>query len=200
MRRATRALGWIVLGLLVLWAAYTPDARPGPGGRAQGLLGPFASLAASLQWTRVEADLRAGRFARAYARAETALALDPRAGAGWSFLADHLIYNRARPELEPDPAARRTFLRAGIALLARGEAQAEDPGRLAFEAGLALVHAAAYPDARRWPGGEAGAWEEAALHFERAAGLGHPLGAQAAARSRERAARVGAHAPHPGDD
>ncbi len=159
-------------------------ARAGPLGR---LVEPFAALAASVQWLRVEGDLSAGRFGRGYARAETALALDPRSAAGWSLLAHHLVFQRARPELEADPLARRAFVRAGIELLARGERTSADPARLAFEAGLALLHAAAYDEVEDWPGGAPGTLLEAAEHFERAAGLGHPLGAEIAALTRERA-------------
>lgn len=159
----------------------------GPLGR---LLGPFAALAASVQWLRVERDLAGGRFGRGYARAEFALNLDPRAAAGWSLLAHHLAFQRARPELEADPAARRAFVRAAIELLARGERRSADPARLAFEAGLILLHAAAYDEVESWPGGAAAALGEASLHFERAARLGHPLAAELAGLTRERAERT----------
>ena len=187
MRRAVLSLGWAAVAALAL----LPGARSGDANESRSfavrLAGPFASLAASVQWLRVDQDLDAGRFARGYARAETALALDPRSSAGWTFLADHFIYNRARPELEPSPAARRAFLEAGLGVLARGERVVRDPGRLAFDAGLALVHTTAYEDVHERPGGASGAFEEAARHFERAAGHGHPLGAEAAELASQRA-------------
>lgn len=203
MRPGWKLLGWLAVALLVALAGsdrlHEGSDHDGEHGHAGGhgeattrgplgrLAGPFASLAASVQWLRVERDLSAGRFARGYARAETALALDPRAAAGWSFLAHHLAFQRARPEIEADPDARRAFVRGALELLGRGERRSADPARLAFEAGLVLLHAAAYDEVEDWPGGAAGALREAAEHFERAAALGHPLGAEIAALARARA-------------
>jgi len=152
-------------------------------------LGPVASLAAGVQWIRVDVAIRRGDYARAYERAETALALDPGDPAGWIFLAHHLLYERASLSREPDRDARARWIRAGIETLERGERASSDPGAVDFEHGVALAFLGSLADAdRAWPESAERAWELAARAFEAAAAHGTRSAAQAAALARERAA------------
>jgi predicted Zn-dependent protease len=152
-------------------------------------LGPVASLAAGVQWIRVDVAIRRGDYARAYERAETALALDPEDPAGWIFLAHHLLYERASLSREPDRDARARWIRAGIETLERGERTSSDPGAVDFEHGVALAFLGSLADAdRAWPESAERAWELAARAFEAAAEEGTRSAAQAAALARERAA------------
>lgn len=186
-------LGWVaVLALLVL--------SLGPDGRAAGrsparspierLLGPVASLAASVQWVRVDVALRHGEEARAYAMAETALRIDPSDPEGWIFLAHHLIYERASLLREPDAARRAAWIRAGLETLARGERSSRDPGAILFERGVALAFLGSLEDRdRAWPASAQEAWSLAADAFDRAAAAHHPSAAEAARLARQRATR-----------
>jgi hypothetical protein len=156
------------------------------------VLGPVASLAAAVQWIRVDVALRREDYPRAYARAETALALDPEDPAGWIFLAHHLLYERASLAREPDRAARARWFRAGIETLERGERAASDPGPVFFEHGVALAFQGSLADEdRAWPETATEAWQLAARAFESAAAHGTPDAAKAAALARERAAAAG---------
>ena len=185
----TRALAASVAALAcLLWYAergsVAPD--PGRGGLAARLLGPVAGLAADVQWVRVHAALRAGRTELALARAETALALAPESGQGWLFLANHLAFDRASPEREPDPARRRAWIAAGLEVARRGESSCRAPAQLAAWQGLVRVQKAAEPDLD-WPGGPRALLEAAELDFSRARALGHPDGGALAAGARRRA-------------
>ena len=151
------------------------------------MLGPVASLAAGVQWVRVDLSIRRGDYARAYARAETALALDPEEPAGWILLGHHLIFERGSIEREPDEEARARWIRAGLATLERGERSARDPGPIYFEHGVALAFQGSLDDAdRAWPRSAAEAWSLAAEAFDAAAARGIPLAARAASLARER--------------
>jgi hypothetical protein len=102
------------------------------------------------------------------------------------------VFDRASLEREPDPRARRLWIQAGLALLERGERESSDPGALAFERGLVLVHLASLdPDRRPWPATAAEAWRRATEAFDRAARLGHPLAAEAALAAQRHAAADG---------
>ncbi|TDJ78933.1 MAG: hypothetical protein E2O39_01130 [Planctomycetota bacterium] len=184
-RRAGRFAAWLaVVALLVPWWADAEGARA-PTSIARRLLGPVASLAASAQWVRFDVALRDGAHERAYAIAETALALDPGAHQGWYALGRHLVFDRASKESEPEPAERRRWIRAGLDVLQRGERFARDPGELAFLGAQILYYVAVIPDVElRWPGGPAAALESAVAAFDRAAALGHPLGAESADTAR----------------
>jgi len=196
-RRARLALGWVFVLALAAWSTRATLARarthperaalpehaslPEPASLSVRLLGPFAPLAASIQWVRVDLALRDGREELAYARSELALALDPTATQGWIFLAHHLVFDRASLERELDPRIRRHWIQAGLALLERGEAACSDPAELVFDRGLILTYLASLEPADRvWPETGAEAWQLAAAAFERSAELGHPLAAEAA--------------------
>jgi predicted Zn-dependent protease len=160
------------------------------------VLGPVASLAAGVEWIRVDIAIRRGEYARAYERAETALALDPEDPAGWIFLAHHLLYERASLSREPDREVRARWIRAGIETLERGERRSSDPGPVFFEHGLALAFQGSLADAdRAWPGSAAEAWDLAARAFEAAAERGTSSASKAASLARERAAAIEHHRP-----
>jgi len=153
----------------------------------QRILGPFASLVASIEWARFDFALRRGENAQAYARAETALRLDPSAPEGWIFLAHHLLYERASLLREPQAAARRPWIEAGFEILARGERASRDPGAILFERGVALAFLGSLADEdRAWPASATEAWALAADAFDRSATCGHPGAAEAANLARAR--------------
>jgi hypothetical protein len=181
--------GWIAVLALVAWS-LAPGSRARAGSTLERLLGPVASLASSVEWVRVDAALRRGEEARAYAMAETALRIDPSDPEGWIFLAHHLIYERASLQREPDAARRAAWIRAGLETLARGERASRDPAALLFERGVALAFLASLADAdRAWPASAEEAWRLAADAFDRAAARGEPRAAEAARLARDRASR-----------
>lgn len=191
MRRLLWHAAWLGVAGLLAWAfvpAGADAARLAARSPVERLLGPVSSLAASVQWVRFDAALRRGDTARAYARAEVALRLDPGEPRGWIFLARHLVYERGSLLREPDRAARARWIEAGLDALRRGEASARDPGALLFERGVVLAFQASLSDEdRAFPRDEAEAWRLAADAFEAAAGTGTPDAARAAELSRERA-------------
>jgi len=148
---------------------------PAPTAQRGRPLEPIASFVATIYWARADAAFDEGRLDVGLARAERALALDPAPSEGWSWLAGVLVHRFGAPEFENSPAARRAWIEAGLAVLARGEAESREPEELAFHAGLILAFVGSLPgDVLDWPGGARGAWLEAAEHFERAQRLGHP--------------------------
>ncbi|MDP6539250.1 MAG: tetratricopeptide repeat protein [Planctomycetota bacterium] len=163
---------WVALGVAcaLVMAPLAPgrEVPPTPLGR---LLGPIGSLAATVQWVRVDAELDAGRPQRAYALAERALALAPADEGGWLHLARHLAYQRGSPEVEPLPARRTQWVNKALAVLARGEAGVDQPHLLRFERGLLLLHVGLSDGAVPWPGGTDAALEQAAAAMEEAARL-----------------------------
>lgn len=185
MRRA-----WLVaLAALCLWPWAE---RPLPAGSlVERLLGPFASLAASVEWVRFDSAWSEGRAERAYAHAERALALDPRSPQGWLYLAAHLVYERGSALHALGPGERARWIRAGIELLARGEARTNEPAQLAFAAGLAWDWVARNVEAGEleWPDGARRATERALACLERADRLGHPAAERVARALREELAR-----------
>jgi len=153
----------------------TPPAAVGSESLAYRLLGPIASLAASAQWVRYDLALRAGEYELAYARAETALALDRGASEGWATLASHLIFNRGSLNAAGTPEKRRRWIRSGLDLIDQGEALVRDPEALAFLRGTIYAHLALQPEEELdWPGGRQAALVQAAEAFEHAAELGYP--------------------------
>jgi hypothetical protein len=181
--------GWIAV-LALLASSLAPASRARAGSTFERLLGPVASLAASVEWVRVDVALRHGEEARAYAMAETALRIDPSDPEGWIFLAHHLIYERASLLREPDAGRRAAWIRAGLETLARGERESRDPGEILFERGVALAFLGSLADAdRAWPASAEEAWTLAADAFDRAAARGEPRAAEAARLARERASR-----------
>jgi hypothetical protein len=193
LRRWLWCSAWLVVAGLFAWAfvpAGTDSARSAAGSPVERLLGPVAGLAASAQWVRFDAALRRGDTARAYARAEGALRLDPREPRGWIFLARHLVYERGSVLREPDRAARARWIEAGLDTLRRGESLSRDPGALLFERGVVLAFQASLSDEdRAQPTDEAEAWKLAAEAFDQAAAIGTPEAARAAELARERARR-----------
>ncbi len=183
--------GWIGFALLAGWSLAPCGAasgRPAAGSTLERILGPVASLAASVQWARVDFALRRGENARAYAEAETALRLDPADPQGWIFLAHHLLYERGSLLREPDRAQRVLWIQAGLETLARGERASRDPAAILFERGVALAFLASLADEDRvWPESSAEAWDLAAAAFDRSAALGRSGAAEAARLARERA-------------
>lgn len=181
-----RLPGWLVacVALALIVAPIALDRRPREHlSFAERALGPIAGLAASVEWVRADNALRHERFELAYARAEHALALAPRAPEGWKFLARHFAFQRASPQREPDPRLRQQWLQAAFDVLERGEKVVRPGGELSFERGLILLDCAEIatlptvaPEERPWPGRASGTYEQAARAFVRAAELGHPRG------------------------
>lgn len=165
---------------------------PTPPREQRGLLHPFASFAATIQWARADAAFDEGQIDLGLARAESALELNPSATAGWSWLASVLVHRFGAPEFEAMTATRRAWVEAGLELLSRGEELAQEPAELAFHAGLVMAYVASIPDeVLEWPGGAASAWRASAEHFERAKELGHPRAEEAA-----QAAWLEVYSPH----
>jgi len=163
-------------------------------------LGPVAGLAASAEWVRFDWYVREGRYERAYAVAERALALDPRATQGWTHLASHLVFGRASLESEPDPTVRLRWIQAGLALLVRGEGQAGVPADLAYMRGLILswvtdLEGLGPPVAPGWPGGKDAARLSSADAFHAAGTAGNLEGFLM-----EGILRTGNRLPPPGEE
>ena len=165
---------------------------PTPPRTQRGLLDPFASFAATIQWARADAAFDEGQIDLGLTRAESALELNPSATAGWSWLASVLVHRFGSPEFETVAATRRAWVETGLNLLARGEELAREPAELAFHAGLVMAYVASIPDEiLEWPGGTAAAWRASAEHFERAKELGHPRAEESA-----QAAWLEVYSPH----
>lgn len=193
-RRSRPWIGWVIVAaLLVLSFGLQRGAAPrgNERGLVERLLGPIAALAASAQWVRADLALRAGDYPLAYARAETALELEPSRADAWIFLAHHLIFERASLAREVDPRERERWVKAGLDVLDRGARSSWDPGEILFYRGLVFVALASIPDADRpWTGGAREAWIEAARSFERAAAAGHEAALQSAVLARAHAAEL----------
>jgi len=192
MKRTLRPILWC-LAIALLFApalAPRPEAAPRAPSFALRLLGPIASLAASVQWVRVDSAIRSGRTDIALARAGTALEIDPGSTAGWNFLANYMALDLASRAREPDAQRRVAWIKAALAVAERGEQSARAPSELALWRGLILSTVVALDDELPWPGGAAGKWNDAALSLDRAAALGDPVAAEMAAIVRKRAAGV----------
>jgi hypothetical protein len=203
MRR--RALGWTCIATAVLLVVWIATRTAGADARARSvterLLGPIADLAATLQWVRVDEAENAGRRELADARAAIALDISPGDPSGWIYYGQHLIYDRGSPLRETDPLAREHWVRAGLALLERGEKECRHPGRVAFARGAVYLALASADDADRpLPMSRVEALDAAADAFARAAAEGEPLAAEVGARVRQEAAdeRRARSTPPPG--
>ncbi|MFT5050557.1 MAG: hypothetical protein ACI8QZ_001959 [Chlamydiales bacterium] len=172
--RAAHLAGWLVVGCLLLpWRAPAPPTEAQPT-LIRRLIGPAASLAASVYWIRFDLALRDGEHDRAYVLAERALRLEPSAPAGWHTLARHLIFDRASLESEPDPRRRRAWIEAGLAVFEQGEAATSNPGHLAYLRGTILtLYVAEIAVEIDWPGGAARAESDGLRALDRARTLGH---------------------------
>jgi hypothetical protein len=186
--RPLRALAWTLAGaLLALALVVAPERRAARSPLL--LLGPFAELAAELQWVRFQGASLRGETARALELGESALALAPRTGAGWERLAAHLVYDLASREREPDLARRRAWFEAGLAVLARGVAESEDPAELLVFRALVLATKAA-SDPELDPGGARELLRAAAAALDEASALGDTRAAALAAQVRAEAERA----------
>lgn len=177
VRAHARRLALLAAAALCL-VPWRGTAAPPEGGFATRLIGPVASLGASIEWILFDLDAYEGRHEAAYVHAERALRLDPGAPVGWTQLAHHLMYERGSGQNERDPRERVRWLRAGLDLLERGEARCREPERLAlvrgqtlcvFVAGLITVDP---EDPLPWPGGLPAALEEGRTALERARDAG----------------------------
>ncbi len=159
--RTLHVAGWIAVVLLLWpWSAAEVDARP----FSQRLTGPFASLAAGMEWIRFEQAWRDGRPERAAVHADRALELDPLSPQGWIRLGDHFVFERATPENEPDPEQRVRWMRTGLDVWKTGQERCSDPGELAMMRGRTLaiyVTELAKSPEFPWPGGVRAVREEA---------------------------------------
>jgi len=186
--RVLAVFGWPIVALCC-WPWQAAGRQPSRGTSAlaatdhgpnvlQGLMGPVAGLAASAEWVRFDWYIREGRHERAYAAADRALALEPRATQGWTHLASHLAFGRASLESEPKSLSRLRWIRAGLDILKKGEQQAAVPADLAYLRGLILTWVAdletlGSPAAPGWPGGTDGARLAAADAFHSAGEAGN---------------------------
>ncbi len=180
-------LACVFLALAVVSGTWSARHMPPVPERslAERLLGPIATLGAAAQWVRADAAWAAGRIDLYDARAEFALRLAPSDPNGYVYYAHHLIYDRASPRLELDPAAREHWVREGLAILERGERSCRSPGRLAFQRAIVFLALAQMDDGLRpFRITSAQAWASAAEAFDRAALLGEPLAAEAASAAR----------------
>ncbi len=182
--------GWGLV-LFLLWpSSVAREDRPAAAPSiALRLLGPVASLAASVEWIRFDLALRDGRSELAYRRAASALALDPASSGGWYTLARHLIFDRGSETRSSDPAERRRWIRAGLDLLEEARASARDEHEVLELRGttLALWVAELAPELE-WPGGVRAALEEGLRDLEAAAQLGSAGAAEHARAVRARLA------------
>jgi hypothetical protein len=190
----TRALLFAVAGVLAVVTVRTaPDDHAAEHGSfASRLLGPFAPFAAELEWGRFEAAARVGDEGRAWKHADRALALAPDLADGWTFLAHYAVFERGSPRRSADPAERRRWVELGLAVLARGEREARNPGPVAFKTAVVWIALANQSEPERsLPVTRREAWTRAADAFERAAAAGEPVAAEAArlARAEAEAAR-----------
>jgi len=180
----------VALCLLGLGPWHTPPSAAGSESLAYRLLGPIASLAASAQWVRYDLALRDGNYELAYARAETALALDRGASEGWTTLAGHLIFDRGTLNAAGSPEGRRRWIQSGLDLIDQGAPLVRDPEALEFLRGTVYAHLALQPEEDLgWPGGSRAALLSAAAAFDRSAALGHPEAAGYADNMRDLAAK-----------
>lgn len=181
----------LALAALLAWGtiATAPSERKAARGTfASRLLGPFAPLAAAIEWGRFDAAARVGDDGRAWKHADRALMLAPEESDGWTFLAHHAVYDRGSPRRTADPAERRRWVEIGLAVLARGEREARDPGPVAFKVGVVYISLANQAEVERaLPIDRKAAWSRAADAFERAAAAGEPVAAEAARLAREEA-------------
>jgi hypothetical protein len=175
-----------VLGLsLPVLLAPPPGPPPGAGPR---ILRPFARLLAELQWLRFQRASLRGENVRALELAESALALDPLASAGWQTLGTHLALYLASPERQPELEERRRWFVAGREVFRRGAERAEDPGALELALGLVLL-VKAENDPAVHEGGAPALYLEAAEAFERAVARGTHVAEGLADYARELARR-----------
>ncbi len=158
-------------------------------GLTRRLLGPIATVLASVWWVRYDLALRGGQFETAYARARTALTLDPGAGQGWITLARHMIVDRGALLLEPDYETRLGWIRASLELLEHAQGEARNRHEVAFARGVIFEHLAMHAEELGWPPGEEGALRAAAEAFDLAGDWGHTNGHREALALRERMAR-----------
>lgn len=177
----------IVAGLAI--AARIVLTRPARDDRArplaERLLGPIAELAATVEWVRVDEAWNHGHGELADERAEFALRLAPGAASGWVNYARHLVYDRASILREPDPAERERWVRAGLAILERGERESREFGRVAFQHAIVYLSMTQLDGADRpLPITRRAAWLAAADAFDRAAAAGEPVAHEAAAAAR----------------
>ena len=194
MRPGARLFLAALAGVTAAWAfVAAPEHVHGRRGTfAARLLGPLAPVLAAIEWGRFDAAAEAGDEAAAWRHADRALLLAPDAAAGWTTLAHHAVYGLGNPRRTPDAAGRRRAVELGLAILARGESAARDPGRVAFKTGVVYLSLAHQDDGdRALPLGRREAWTRAAEAFERAAAAGEPVAAEAARVCRAEALAAG---------
>lgn len=171
---------WLGLALVLVGASLVHCARPGASelparapGLAQALLGPVASLAASLQWLRAESALREGRLELGLERARFALELDPGSSSGWSMLLRHEALYCGSLEREPEVKRRIAWLHAALASAQAGERSAREPRAVALALGAALAYKLdGDPElVQHWPSGEADLRARCTAAFERSGWL-----------------------------
>ncbi|MCY2961992.1 MAG: hypothetical protein NTY35_17685 [Planctomycetota bacterium] len=194
MKPVARAALLVLAGGLAWATVASAPAEPtrSRGTFASRLLGPFAPLAAAIEWGRFDAAAGVGDDVRAWKHADRALLLAPEEADGWTFLAHHAVYDRGSPRRTGDPAERRRWVEIGLAVLERGEREARNPGPVAFKMGVVYISLANQAESERaLPISRREAWSRAADAFERAAAAGEPVAAEAARLARVEALEGG---------
>lgn len=154
---------------LIAWAAT----RPQPSAPPRHVLGPFAPIAAQVQWVRAHTARDGGQTARAFALMESAVALEPTSPAAWITFANQLGLQFASPESGRPAAERADWLRAALQVLERGEAQVAAPEVLALHRAILLMSHAQTDATLPWPGATAGLFRDAARAGEDALAHAH---------------------------
>lgn len=161
--------------LILLGLAWMILGREAPRSSARSVavdaLGPFADLASTIEWARMNDDLVAGDFVAAIEHGENAVALRPEVPNGWSFLAWTLA-TKASPTRTPDPDERQAWLKAAISVARRGEARSTAPERLALLQAMLLFQHAELDTETRFPGGVEGVHALAIDRLRHAESLG----------------------------
>ena len=184
---AARSMGWLVVLVLGAYSLSGPVPRDDEASSLRRLWGPFAGLAARVQWVRVHEAMLDGRPDLVWQRAETAIALDPGATDGYLLLARHLFFDHASLNRETEPERRVAWMEAAFGVAERGEAAARDPGALALWLGLARIRRAREEGLGTTAGERAGLLARAAEDFDRAAALGAEEAAELAQGARRSA-------------
>jgi hypothetical protein len=166
----------VALGLIVFGYSQTKHAE----NTKRSWLGPFAPIAAQVQWVRAEQAIASGFPGRAIDFMESAVDLNPKSGSGWITLADHLGLYLASAEAGWPMETRAYWLETALEVTRRGQSWARHPDALAFHRGMLLLSHARLVEPLTWRDSPHALWEDAVAAFDEAEELGHP-GAEAAA-------------------
>lgn len=172
--RAVAVLG-IAAGLFAMGLSQTERASR----ETPSWLGPFAPIAAQVQWVRAERAIQHGFPGRAIDFMESAIDLNPKSGPGWMALANHLGLYLASAEAGWTMEVRVAWLKSALDVTHRGQKWARHPEELSFHRGMLLLSHARLAEPLEWGDSPNALWQDAATAFREAAELGH-VGGEAA--------------------